>query len=139
MHFNTNLLPINNEFVIRDLPVGTYSIIKKLKVNQSAALAYLDHYINDPNNICTNILEDILQEQLDNVNEDDCHIDCEDVVGSTDESDIELAKEVCDTLFTNPCDIAYEVMKSHLMPEDNMRNLNPVLIVQMHIHYLFSI
>ncbi|MBK8642647.1 MAG: hypothetical protein IPN15_10690 [Saprospiraceae bacterium] len=125
LHFNTNLLPINNEFVIRDLPVGTYSIIKKLKVNQSAALAYLDHYINDPNNICTNILEDILQEQLDNVNEDDCHIDCEDVVGSTDESDIELAKEVCDTLFTNPCDIAYEVMKSHLMPGGQYAQFEP--------------
>ncbi|MBK6545011.1 MAG: RHS repeat protein [Saprospiraceae bacterium] len=116
LHFNTNLLAINNEFVIRDLPVGTYSIIKRLKVNQNAALAYLEHYINDPNNICTNILEGLLEDQLEDVDEDDCNIDCEDVAESTEESDKEMASEICDTLLTNPCEISLEVMKAHFMP-----------------------
>ncbi|MBV6474498.1 MAG: hypothetical protein JPMHGGIA_02822 [Saprospiraceae bacterium] len=116
VHFNTSLLPQNNAFVIHDLPIGTYSITKKLKVNQDAAQAYLQHYITDPNNTCTNIYEDILQSQLDLVDEDDCSIDCEDVEGSSDPSDIELAAEICDTLLPNPCKLAFEAMKAHFMP-----------------------
>lgn len=116
LHFNTNLLPVNNEFVIRDLPVGTYSIIKRLKVNQDAAVAYLEHYVNDPNNVCTNKLEGLLEDQLEDVDEDDCNIDCEDVSESTEESDIEMASEICDTVLSNPCEIALEVMKAHFMP-----------------------
>lgn len=114
-HFNTGMLPQNNAFTVPDMPIGSYSIIKRLKVNQDAAQAYLEHYINDPNNVCTNVLEDMLNEQLDLVDTDDCNLDCDDV-DPNDPADDELEEMVCDTMLSNPCEIAYERMLADFYP-----------------------
>ncbi len=127
VHFNTGLLPQNNAFTILDMPVGTYSVIKRLKVNQDAAHAYLEHYLNDPNNVCTNVLEDMLNEQLDLVDTDDCNLDCDDVdQSSTNPADEELAEMACDTTLSNPCDIALEAMKAHMSPGGQYAEFDPV-------------
>ncbi|MBK9687521.1 MAG: hypothetical protein IPO65_07045 [Saprospiraceae bacterium] len=128
VHFNTGLLPQNNAFTILDMPVGTYSVIKRLKVNQDAAHAYLEPYLNDPNNVCTNVLEDMLNEQLDLVDTDDCYLDCDDVdQTSTDTADEELAEMVCDTVLSNPCDIARERMLGDFMPGGQYAEFNLVV------------
>lgn len=126
VQFNTNMLPQNNSFMVPNMPVGSYSVIKKLKVNQDAAQAYLEHYINDPNNVCTDILEDLIQDELDLIDEGDCNIECEDVEGSADPDDIEMANEVCDTLLSNPCDIAFETMKAHMAPGGQYAEYDPI-------------
>ena len=61
-----------------NLDVGSYTIIKKLTVNEQAADTYVDHFLNDPSNICSQTFEDFLAEELANIDTTACKIDCDD-------------------------------------------------------------
>ncbi len=92
--FNTANLP--DPFTI-NLPVGTYTIIKSLKVNKAATSAYVEHYIERFNVDCHNVYDDILNEQLALIDSAACNIE--------------------DTGVTeNKCDIARMAMLSDLNP-----------------------
>ncbi|MBC7383498.1 MAG: hypothetical protein H7296_11005 [Bacteroidia bacterium] len=80
-----------------NLPVGSYTIIKSLKVNDAAANAYVDHYLNRFKVECNSIYDDILAEQLALVDSAACNI--------TDSGATE-----------NRCDIARMAMLSDLNP-----------------------
>lgn len=57
------------------LDVGSYTITKRLKVNEAVADAYVEHYIELYDSLCANIYEDILQEELAKVDSTDCFIE----------------------------------------------------------------
>lgn len=80
-----------------NLPVGSYTIIKSLKVNNAATNAYVEHYIDRFNVDCHSIYDDILNEQLALIDSAACNIE--------------------DTGVTeNKCDIARMAMLSDLNP-----------------------
>ncbi|MDP1725787.1 MAG: hypothetical protein Q8M15_03315 [Bacteroidota bacterium] len=92
--FDSDNLP--EPFTI-NLPVGSYTIIKSLKVNNAAADAYVEHYINRFNTECNSVYNDILNEQLALIDPDACNIE-----------DTAVAE--------NRCDIARFAMLNDLSP-----------------------
>ena len=98
---------------LQDLEKGSYKIIKKLTVNEAVANQYVEHYINDAYNECTNVLEDMLLEELAKVDTTDCSIGCDDVDPVTE---ADWSEMLCDTMPSSPCEVAEMLMKSDFMP-----------------------
>ena len=126
--------PPQPEYGSADLPfsvtldVGSYTIIKELTVNEAAADAYVDHFINDPSNICTQTFEDFLAEELANIDTAACHIECGDAQDdladanymaslSNDEVDElnSLMSDLCDQSL-NQCQTIREAMLADVSP-----------------------
>ncbi|MBL7807377.1 MAG: RHS repeat protein [Saprospiraceae bacterium] len=81
--FNTSTdLPAGKTFKINFQDVGTYTVIKKLKVNQAAADVYVQDFLNDPSNLCSNKLDDFLKEEWAKIDSSGCNLDCDDIDGS---------------------------------------------------------
>lgn len=114
------------------LPVGSYTILKKLTVNEAAADTYVEHFLTDPSNNCSQIWEDILDEEYTNMDTLGCNIDCNQIqldattlgpFDPNDPEDVALEKEladaekdVCDTLPDTPCEIARIAMLNDMSP-----------------------
>lgn len=62
------------------LTAGTYTIYKKLKINEDALAFYLDHYLQDPD--CVTPLQTFIDNALAAVDTSDCNITCESCVAS---------------------------------------------------------
>gem|GEM_PF-3674828 len=103
------------------LDIGSYSVIKTLKVNESIADAYVEHYLNDAQNNCTNKLEEFLLEELALVDTAYCGIICEDLNDNPQTPEEIAAQEgweemLCDTMPSSPCEVARNLMLADFMP-----------------------
>lgn len=100
------------------LPIGSYSVIKSLSVNEDIADAYVEHYINETQNSCTNKLEEFLLEELAQVDTTDCNIECDDLAPDPENNTGEVGWEemLCDTLPSTPCEVAEKLMLADFMP-----------------------
>ena len=123
--FDSDQLPNPNTFNLYNLDIGTYNVIKKLKVNEAATDAYVNHYINDTSNLCVKHLDDFLDEELAKVDTMDCMLDCESIEADegpynpddriTTEID-EFKEAACDSLPDTPCEVARKMMIADLSP-----------------------
>lgn len=100
------------------LEIGSYSVIKKLTVNEGIADAYVEHYINDAQNNCTNKLEEFLLEELALIDTTDCGIVCDDLGPNPENNEAEIGWEemLCDTMPSSPCEVARNLMLADFMP-----------------------
>ncbi|MEQ1746751.1 MAG: DUF6443 domain-containing protein, partial [Saprospiraceae bacterium] len=111
------------------LTVGSYTVIKRLKVNEAAADAYVEHFLNDPTNKCSGRFDDYLKTELSKIDTFGCHIGCGDIDTSilndpsltpAERQELrdeiaELQEAVCDTTLSL-CETAYAAMRSDVSP-----------------------
>ncbi len=62
---------------------GTYTLSKKLTINQEAFDAYTDMFMNNPDNECLPDLQSMLQNAIDQIDLTVCNFDCQAVGGCT--------------------------------------------------------
>jgi hypothetical protein len=114
-----------------DLPIGTYYISKRLKINEAARETYLQAYLATSAAGCITSYEDILNEELSQINPADCYTNCEECVealggrdafiaaGSGEGSDwddlYEACMDNCDD-FMDPCAAPLELMLADMSP-----------------------
>ncbi|NUQ23114.1 MAG: hypothetical protein HUU34_04125 [Saprospiraceae bacterium] len=125
----TDLPQTNPSFAQLPLKVGSYTIVKRLKVNEAAADAYAYHFINDPSNKCSQKYEDFLKEEMSKIDTFGCHIGCDDIdssivntpgltpeeINALSEEIAELQEALCDTTLTL-CEAAYAAMLADVSP-----------------------
>ena len=108
-------------FELRELEIGTYSVIKTLSVNEDIADAYVEHYLNDAQNECTNVLEEYLLEEMALIDTSDCSVACDDLAADDMtaedlQDDYSWVNMLCDTVASNPCEVARRQMMADFMP-----------------------
>lgn len=64
----------NHSFTLNDLPVGSYTVTKTLKVNPAATEAYVQHYIDRFKKECGDVYDKILQSHLSKVDSSACDL-----------------------------------------------------------------
>ena len=90
------------------LDIGSYTIIKRLRVSESAADAIAENFINNPNNQCLKTIFEFIDAEIANIDLSGCNIDCDDAV----EQDM---VEFCDES-VNPCENARIAMLNDMSP-----------------------
>ena len=127
--------PLNGEpnidpFII-NLKPGTYSLNKRLTINEEARSAFINLYLSDSNN-CVKDLDDFIEEAVANADTNDCNVSCEtcmEDLGSLEEyvasgngtaNDYFLQLEDCERIcgegkITN-CEIIYSMMQMDMAP-----------------------
>ena len=103
---------------------GSYTVTKKLLVNQQAALAYATDVLNDPTNNCLKTYQDFLNEEMVNRDTTRCMEACAacQVEANALGNQVAGAMRSCDSLWCNPqlttlCDVARISMINDLSPE----------------------
>lgn len=74
------------------LKKGNYLVKVQLTVNAAAALAYIDDYINDPDNACVEHLTDFEDYYLSQIPDEPCVYDCEAYQSRIEDLQIQIAK-----------------------------------------------
>lgn len=123
----------NHTFTVPQLPVGSYTFYKKLSVNQTAADAYIYHWITDPDNTCVKTLQSFIDDELAKVDTSDCHLNCDDAVTASQEPGLstqeiqdiqDIITFACDTLVTR-CETAFRAMLADMKPGGQYGGTNP--------------
>jgi hypothetical protein len=104
---------------------GSYTVSRKLVVNQQAAITYANAILNDPNNVCLESYQDFLNEEIANLDSTRCMSACEaceaEAAQITQAAALAQARQACDSLWCTPqmptlCDVARISMINDLYP-----------------------
>ncbi|MBK8968387.1 MAG: hypothetical protein IPM36_17325 [Lewinellaceae bacterium] len=123
---------LNQPFTVHLKP-GSYTFYKKLAVSEAAADAYVEHWMNDPENTCIKPLQEFIDIQLANIDTTDCDLDCDGAVASGQEPGLSqqqiddihaLINFACDTLTTR-CETAYQGMLADVSPGGQYGEISP--------------
>ena len=113
------------------LNVGTYTVSKKLTVNQKAVDYYVQQYLNKDVNTCALDLEDFQEDYLNAIDFSNCAIDCDECIAALGDRDefvssgkgtaldydyqIENCKKMCKKM-PSDCEVSFEQMKMDMSP-----------------------
>jgi RHS repeat-associated protein len=104
---------------------GSYTVSRRLVVNQQAAITYANAILNDPNNVCLETYQDFLNDEIANLDSTRCMNACEaceaEATQITQAAALAQARQACDSLWCKPqmptlCDVARISMINDLYP-----------------------
>ncbi|MFT5778178.1 MAG: RHS repeat-associated protein [Crocinitomicaceae bacterium] len=128
--------PLNGSLTETSLPLnllpGSYSLVKRLTINDEARQAYVDTYFEEGSAACVTTFEEILDGLLANLDTTVCAVTCEqcyELLGSLEDyiadgngtaNDYYLQQEDCERLCDDGqislCEVAYSQMRMDMAP-----------------------
>jgi RHS repeat-associated protein len=129
------------------LPIGSYTLIKELTLNDAALQSYLDDYFNPQLNSCILTYDDFVDQAINLIDFSDCEMTCDECLtklGSVSEfvakggdlyeyqEEYQNCQALCqENEFYSFCDISFNMMVSDMLPEGQygkVYNSNGVIV-----------
>lgn len=100
---------------------GNYIIKKILKVNETAADKYVEDFVTDTLNTCIKSFDEFLEESINELLDEPCEINCNDVDSPSEDADI--VQMACDSI-NNKCETIRRAMISDFNPNGQYAEYN---------------